>query len=118
MTNWFLVSIYAFTTAGGLVLLKLGAKSLPLVSFVGGKTTWNIGILSFTGITLYGISFLLYTFLISRFELGYIVPLTTGLVYILIFLASFAIFNETFTPIKLLAIALIIGGVILLNLKS
>lgn len=115
MMNWVLVAIYALTTASGLVLLKLGTSDSPIVSMAGGKANWNISALSLAGIALYGVSFLLYTLLISRFDLGYIVPLTTALVYALIFVASFAIFHEVFTTLKIVGILLILGGVILLN---
>jgi multidrug transporter EmrE-like cation transporter len=70
------------------------------------------------GIALYGTSFLLYTFLISKYDLGYIIPLTTAFVYVLIFFASFFIFKELFTVFKITGIFLILMGIVLLNLKK
>lgn len=114
----FLILAYVIATAGGLVLLKLGTNGASFVSLVDGKLLWNVGLLSLLGILVYGISFALYIVLVSRFSLGFIVPLTTALVYILVFSASYFIFKESFTTVKILAIALIIGGVILLNIES
>ena len=57
-------------------------------------------------------------YLISKFDLGYIIPLTTALVYVLIFFASFVIFKEAFTALKIVGIVLIVIGVLLLNLKK
>jgi len=113
-----IIALYVLTTASGLVLLKLGTNGASFVSLVDGRLSWNIGLLSVMGIFLYGISFLLYIYLISKFNLGFIIPLTTGLVYILIFIASFVVFKESFTATKIAAIVLIVTGVILLNLNT
>lgn len=113
--NRFLIILYVLATAGGLVLLKLGTSDNPLITIVSGKPILHITALTVMGIFLYGLSFLLYIMLISKFSLGYIVPLTTALVYILVFAASYFIFKEGFTSMKIVAIVMIIGGVILLN---
>ena len=113
-----LILAYVLATASGLVLLKLGTGGASFVSFADGKIVWNIGLISVFGIFVYGISFLLYIVLISKFSLGFIVPLTTALVYILVFTASYFVFKESFTAMKVAAIILIICGVILLNIES
>ena len=113
-----LIAVYVLATSGGLVLLKLGSRGLAFISIVDGKLTWNLSPLTVLGIMTYGVSFLLYLVLISKFNLGYIVPLTTGLVYILVFVASFAIFKESFTVLKIAAISMIIFGVIILSLNK
>lgn len=110
-----LITLYVISTAGGLVLLKLGTSGAGFINIIDGKITWNISLLTLLGIMTYGISFLLYIVLISKFSLGYIVPLTTALVYILVFTASYFIFKEHFTTIKTLAIIMIVTGVLLLN---
>lgn len=116
--NKLLIAAYVIATAGGLVLLKLGTSGAGFLSIVDGKLTWNITLLTVLGILTYGVSFLLYIVLISKFNLGYIVPLTTALVYILVFSASYFIFKEHFTVLKVLAIVMIMGGVLLLNSTS
>jgi multidrug transporter EmrE-like cation transporter len=88
------------------------------VHYVNDKIHFNVNFYTVSGITLYGVSFMLYTFLISRYDLGYIIPLTTALVYIMIFTASFLLFKESFTLIKLLGIILILCGLALLNFKK
>lgn len=114
----FLIALYIFTTSTALIMLKSGASNGAPISFVGGKVALNANWHVALGIALYGTSFLIYTYLISKYDLGYIIPLTTAFVYIAIFFASFMIFKEAFTVVKILGIALILGGVILLNLKS
>lgn len=111
-----LIAAYVLSTVSGLVLLKLGTTGSSLFLVIGGKISVTVGILTVLGILFYGISFLLYILLISKFNLSYIIPLTTAFVYILVFIASYYIFKEGFTPLKIIAIAMIIGGVVLLNI--
>lgn len=110
--------IYALTSSVGLVLLKLGSQTGAPVSIEAGKLTFNLGILAIGGIVLYGLSFVIYTYLISKNDLGYIIPVSTALVYIFIFIASFIIFKEAFTAIKIVGICLILGGLVLLNISK
>lgn len=109
---------YVLSTSSGLILLKFGTTSGMPISFVENAIKFNFNLYSIIGIFLYGLSFLLYIYLISKFDLGFIIPITTALVYILIFAASFLIFHEVFTVLKIIAISLIIFGVILLNFNK
>lgn len=111
-----LIALYAIVTSLGLVFVKLGTKDGMPLKFVNHRLHANINLYVFSGVLLYGISFLLYVFLISKNELGYIIPLTTALVYILIFVSSYFIFHEIFTVLKVIGIALILSGIIFLNL--
>lgn len=94
--------------------MKAGA---PL-EYVGGKIHLNLNAYSISGVLLYGMSFLVYVYLLSKHDLGYIIPLTTAMVYAVIFTASYFIFHEVFTTAKILGIALIVAGLVFLNLKQ
>jgi len=118
MSSLIILLTYALTSSAGLVLLKLGSETGAPFSLVDGKPHFNLGVYAIIGIILYGISFIIYTYLVSKNDLGYIIPVSTALVYIFIFLASFVIFKEAFTALKILGIALILGGVILLNINK
>jgi len=113
-----LLIAYVLATSSALVLIKLGTVSGAPVSMVEHVLKFNINLSIVAGIILYGVSFFIYMYLISKFDLGFIIPITTALVYTLIFFASYYIFHESFTFIKIAAISLIIFGVILLNLKK
>lgn len=110
-----IIAAYVVATASGLVLLKLGTGGNGFIAIVDGRITWHVSLLTVLGILTYGISFLLYILLVSKFSLGYIVPLTTALVYIVVFVASYFIFKESFTLVKIIGISLIIAGVLLLS---
>jgi len=114
-----LIALYVLTTSSALIALKWGTKAGTLLSYnAEHKLQFNLNPYAIMGIFLYGTSFMIYTYLISKYDLGYIIPLTTALVYVIIFFASFAIFKESFTALKIVAICLIVVGASLLNMKS
>lgn len=117
MSILFLI-LYVLATAGGLIFIKLGTTNGFPVSVVENAVKFNLNPQFILGILLYGISFFLYIYLISKFQLGFIIPLTTALVYTLVFFASYFVFHEVFTVVKVAAIALIITGVIILSLNK
>lgn len=113
-----IIALYVLATSSALIVLKLGAKHGAPIQILDGRLHFNLTWQSLVGIILYGVSFLIYMYLISKFDLGYIIPLTTALVYIIIFTASFLVFKESFTLIKIIGIAFIVTGLIFLNLKK
>jgi small multidrug resistance pump len=115
-----LIAVYVICSSFALIAVKLGTRhgSGAPISFVNGRVHLNLSPYVILGVFLYGTSFLLYMYLISKYDLGYIVPLTTAFIYVIIFLASALIFNEVFTALKIAGIVFITIGLALLNLKS
>jgi len=113
-----IILAYAIATSLALIFLKLGSVSGAPASIINGHLHFNLSFYVISGILLYGISFLIYTYLVAKYDLGYIIPLATALVYVAIFIASFIIFKESFTLIKIIAIAFVLGGIILLNVSK
>lgn len=118
MLSKIIIGLYVITTSFALIMLKLGSTDGSLVSVEGSRLHLNLTAMSIVGGLLYGTSFLIYTFLVAKYDLGFIIPLVTGLVYVFIFVLSFFIFKESFSFIKVLSIALILTGVTLLSLYS
>ena len=113
MINIILIVVYIILTIAGVVLFKLGTQKDFLVSIATGVFTLKISLMSIIGLVCYLCSFLMYMFLISKFDLTYIVPVTTGIVQVAIM-----IFKESVTVSKVVATGLILIGVILLNIKK
>jgi len=113
-----IIALYVLTTSAALVVLKLASNTGAPVSVVNNKLALNINPVTVLGVILFGTSFILYTYLISTYDLGYIIPLAASFVYILVFSASYFIFNESFTILKVIAILLVISGIALLNLGN
>ncbi len=113
-----ILAIYVVATSLGLIVLKLGTKAGPPVDLVHHRIHFNINLYTVGGTTLYGASFILYIYLISKNDLGYIIPVASAFIYVLIFLASYVIFKEVFTITKIIGIVLIICGLVVINVKS
>ena len=113
-----IVAIYVLATSLGLIFLKLGTTDGLPVRVINNRPHFSMNLYTAAGIALYAASFLLYTYLISKNDLGFIIPLTTAFVYIVIFVASYFIFHEVFTVTKIIGITLIVCGLIFLNLKK
>lgn len=113
-----LIGLYVLATSAALIVLKLGTKSGSPVQVINSRPHLNLTPYTVIGIGMYGFSFLLYMYLISKFDLGYIIPITTAFVYVIIFTASYFIFKEAFTFVKIIGISLILVGIFFLNLKG
>lgn len=116
MRRIILILLYAITSVSALVFLKFASKNGPPFQFLDNKFHFNLSLFTALGIFLFGISFILYTYLISKYDLGYIIPLLTALVYILIFIASYFFFQEAITIVKICGVILILGGITMLSL--
>lgn len=112
-----ILAVYVLTTSLALIVLKLGTKSGLPIAYANHKLQFNINFYSLLGLALYGVSFVTYVYLISKNDLGYILPLALAFVYIIIFSASAVIFKEVFTATKIIGIALIVVGMVFLNIK-
>jgi len=110
--------LYVLTTVSALVILKLGTRAGLPIGYADGRLQLNLNAYSVIGILMYGVSFITYIYLISKNDLGYIIPLSAAFVYILIFIASGVVFKEVFTATKIVGIVLIVAGLIFLNLKK
>lgn len=114
--KYILIIIYMCLTTGGLFLLKSGGDSLML-SLKNG-INFKIGYVSTLGFLCYICSFLLWQKLLTSYDLSYIVPITTGIIQIVIILIGHFVFKETINLINLIGIVLVIIGVIFISIKK
>ncbi|MEG0825989.1 MAG: hypothetical protein RR404_00810 [Bacilli bacterium] len=116
--NVVLIISYVIFAVGGSTLLKYGGlehiKALFTVPFVNVNVSW----ITLIGFMCYGISFLLYTVLLNRFDLSFISPLTVAVVYILLMITAFIIFKEPITLQKIMGSSLILIGILLMIVKK
>jgi len=118
MMKYIVVGVYTFLSVSGLVLFKLGSKTgLGLnisASFISLKIHW----LSVSGLILYIFSFILYMGLIAKNNISQLVPISTGITYIVTLASSIVIFKERITCVHLIGSLLIIFGILLIEIKS
>jgi len=109
---------YLILTVSGLVFIKSGADSVRL-EVSKAAFAFSIGWQSLLGFACYLASFVLFTFKILKdYDLSYITPLCMGISQVLIILAAWVFFKEQISLPTMLGIALIIAGVVLLNVKT
>ena len=116
MIKYILTAIYIVITTGGLVCLKIGGNSLGL-SLKNG-ISFKLGYITCLGFILYIGSFLMWQKLLATYDLSYIVPITTGIVQVIILILSYVIFKENINTINLIGISLVIIGIVLISIKS
>ena len=108
--------LYLFFTVAGLILIKLGSADVSLI-IRNAKINFSFNFYLILGLLCYMASFILWTLLLKNNKLSYVVPLTTGISQVLILFSSFYILKETIKPLNLIGAAIVIIGVIIMNLK-
>lgn len=113
--NWFLIVLYVLFAVLGSTLLKGGSKmaalfTLPLINL-------PISVVTLIGFVFYGLSFLVYTALLSTHELSIISPITVGAVYVLLMITAFVFFSEPISAQKIIGSVLILVGVLVMTMK-
>lgn len=116
--NYLLCIIYLLFSVSGLTFMKLGAINTRLPSIKIPIVGMQLNAVSILGYMCYICSFLLYTVIISKFNLGMIVPLLSGIVNILVFVVALIIFKESATLYSVIGMILISLGIILMNIKK
>lgn len=112
---WLLLSI--FLGALGQVFLKMASMSVkdkaPMAQFyLSLALNYNVWL----GFACYGVSFLIWMRMLTRFDLSYARPMV-GLGYIITAVLAMLLLGEKVTPLRWLGILLTVGGIIVLNVS-
>ncbi len=75
-----------------------------------GRTVGLVG-----GLIVYAVALVLFALMLRRAELAIVLALWSGVALVLMALAGWWLFNETLSPRHILGIALVIGGMVLLQ---
>lgn len=116
MAKWVTIAIYMFFSASGMILFKKGTQDAFTLSVANGIFQFRISLVSILGLACYGCSFLMNLLLISKYNLSYIVPITTGLIYVVIFVVSATAFNESVSMVHVIGAAVVLLGIVMINL--
>jgi multidrug transporter EmrE-like cation transporter len=113
-----LILISVFLGAIGQVLVKYGAVNLNLNFTIKYLIPSILSILKnlpvMLGVISYGLSFLLWIKVLSKVELSYAYPMVS-LGYIITMVFSYFLFKENISFIRILGVAFIMLGVILVS---
>lgn len=112
-----LFMVYAVLSSGGLVLFKLGGQDAALQLGKAGfslSLSWKM----LLGIFCYLCSFLLWLVIVARTQLTFAMPLSVGVVNILVFLGSAKFLGEQITPTKVAGLVVIVLGLFILSIPK
>jgi len=109
------IGFFLFTSAG-MVFIKLGGEATQHSFFPVPVIDFKLSLLSFVGFLLYGLSFLLYSSLLQKYDLSFLNPVTIGVTSMLIFICAVIFFHENITVVKIISLMFILFGVVLINL--
>ena len=115
--KYLLVTIYLILTVSGLILYKYGANKNFEISFANNVFNMKLNILSILGLVCYLFSFLIYMLILPKFNLTYIMPVTSAISYISIFALSVMVLKEAITAHGVIGAVIIVIGIIIMNLK-
>ena len=113
-----MIVLYLIFTVSGLILMKKGGNA-GKITVGSGEFGFSISLISALGFICYIISFLLFTRIIMMFEnVSYISPICNGIAQACIVIASIIFLKEKFSWMTIGGAALIIAGVIVMNIKK
>lgn len=110
MKDLYIILLSVFIGAWGQIGLKYGAMRIPDTGSLWEKViaAWPL----LAGLALYGVSTLLWIYALRTVEISYAYPLNS-LAYVLVFIASYFIFHESISMLRLAGLALILSGIVL-----
>ena len=116
MWIWILFCIYAFMSATGLLLIKIGTDEASFC-FQNNILSLQVTPRLLFGFMLYLLSFLLSIYIMSRLKLSLFYPVATGSIIMLTCVYGFFFLNEKIGIPQILGIALILAGIISINVN-
>ena len=117
MKKSILVIIYIILTIVGVILMKLGGNTGE-ISFISSEIEFSINLISLFGFVSYIASFLLFTNIVVKFNLSYIMPITSGLIQVFTLISGFFVFKENITIKGIVGALIVILGIIIMNIKN
>ena len=112
-----LVILYVILTIAGIVLMKFGGNT-GTITLENATFSFSMSFISLFGFICYIASFLLFTNIVVKFNLSYIIPITAGIVQVLTLLSGYIVFNEEKSINGIIGIALVIVGIVIMNIKE
>lgn len=110
------LALYLTFTVGGLILIKLGSVGLKF-GFSLSMFNFQLPGIFLLGILCYGISFLLWIWIVSTNTLSIVYPIALGISYIAIMILSFIVLKEPISMMNIIGIVFVLIGVILISIK-
>lgn len=106
-------TLYVLFAVAGMAFIKSGHTTESICTIP--VLDVSVSMQTLLGILLYGLSFVLFVFYVSKLNIGIIVPVLSGLTCIATVAVGYMIFKENITPGQFVGIAIIIIGTVLVG---
>ena len=113
-----IILIYVLFSVSGLLMLKIGAGRDMRFQISQGTIDFSVNYILVLGLCCYIVSFVLSLVAMKTINLSVFYPLSTGLAYVFVCLASYLILKEAITWKQLMGMTFVLVGVVLMNLKN
>lgn len=117
MIKYLLCVLYVIFSVSGLTLVKMGSNQNISGNFMLPVIEMYISKMTLTGLIFYGMSFCLYMGVISKFDLGIIIPILGGIVNIAILGVSYFVLKEHLSLNMVIGAMIITIGIVIMNIK-
>lgn len=114
--QWLMVAIYLILTVSGLILYKYGANKEFLFEVTNKGIQLKISLISILGLLCYLFSFIMYMIILPKFNISYIMPVTSAISYISVFILSALVLKEAIHTNGIIGSVIILVGIIIMNL--
>lgn len=113
----FMVIVYLILTVSGLILYKYGANKGFDFSIMKGSLNIKLSLISIIGLVCYLFSFLIYMLILPRFNISFIMPVTSAVTYIATFILSILVLEETVSTNGIIGAVVILIGIMIMNFR-
>lgn len=110
----FIIVSYIVLTVSGVLLMRCGATYDKVASLM--ILGYKINVITILGILCYGFSFMLWIYLLQKYEISKILPFTVGISNVITILGACFLLGESISILKGIGVAVIIAGLIIINL--
>ncbi len=114
----FIGALYILLAVTGMLLIKYGASDSAHTFLKISGLNISVSNELLLGIFCYGISFLLFVFVISKSKISIMIPVLSGLINVVVVIASIVIFKEQVIKQQMAGVFLIIVGVLLIGISK
>ena len=113
MPKILICAVYLILAVIGMTFIKSGHETESFFSIPFFDVSLSVRTL--IGILFYGFSFLVFTFYVSKLNIGIVVPVVSGLTCVAIVILGYFLFEEHITPGQFVGIAFIVLGTVLVG---
>ena len=112
MKIYILFAVYVLLSAGGLTLFKLGSKDL-IFNMVNNHINISLNWYIIAGTLSYISSFILWLYIITKMKISLAMPISVGLVNVLVIIGAILFIGENVTWLQWLGVLIIFIGLLI-----